>query len=438
MSRAKPAKAVVATTALQAMRPAIVTGAVVIAVFFGGLGSWAAIAPLQSAAVASGVLNVESSRKTIQHLEGGIVEEIFVREGDAVKAGQDLIRLDSTQARAILAQLQNRRETMKALEARLVAERDNRDLVVFNGGQDLEEPSKAVAGEASIFEARRRALESEQSILENRIAQFEEEMTGLRGQISAQGTQLGLIDKELSALEKLLARKLASMQRVIELKRERAEIVGDRNQQLAAIARIKQSIAEEKLKILDLRTARVNEVVEQLREVHTSLSDIDERIVAAADVLARTNVVAPLDGTIVNLRVHTLGGVIGAGEAVMDIVPDQEGLIVDARVNPTDIDSVTPGMQAQVILTAFSRRTVAPLEGIVASVSADRLTDPRTAEPYYLARVRLPDSVLADRDDLALSAGMQAEVMIITGEQTALQYLFRPVEQSFNRAMREQ
>lgn len=425
-------------TALQAMRPIVLAGTAIILVFFVGFGGWAATAPLQSAAVAPGVLSVESYRKTVQHLEGGIVAKIAVHEGQAVTAGQILIQLDTTQVRTNLAQLRIRRAALRALTARLVAERDGHDTIDFTNQESDDNVESAIKGELNIFAARRRALAGEQGILENRIAQFEEEMAGLRGQIGAQGTQLGLIDEELIAQEKMYTRKLTGMQRIIELKRERSEITGNRSQQRAAIARIKQSIEEEKLKILELRTTLLNEVVAQLREVRTSLSDLDERILAAEDVLRRTNIIAPLNGLIVNMQVHTVGGVIGAGESLMDIVPDEERLVVEARVNPIDIDSVVPGMNAEVVLTAFNRRAVAPLTGVVRSVSADRLTEERTGNPYYLARVSLPELIGNADDDLDLSAGMQAEVMIITGEQTAVQYLFRPVQRSFYRAMREQ
>ncbi len=425
-------------TALQAMRPVVIVGATIVLVFFVGFGGWAATAPLQSAAVAPGVLSVESYRKTVQHLEGGIVAKILVQEGQSVSAGQTLIQLDTTQVKANLAQLRIRHEAVRALAARLEAERDGRDEIDFADQNTSKDVSNAIKGELNIFNARRRALAGEQGILENRITQFREEMTGLHGQINAQGTQLKLIDEELAAQEKLFARKLTGMQRIIELKRERSEVSGNRSQQRAAIARIKQSIEEEKLKILELRTTILNEVVAQLREVKTSFSDLDERIHAAEDVLHRTNITAPLNGTIVNLQVHTIGGVIGAGESLMDIVPDEEELVVEARVNPIDIDSVVPGMEAEVVLTAFNRRTVAPLTGVVASVSADRLTDERTGNPYYLARVTLPDIAVTIEKELELSAGMQAEVMIITGEQTTVEYIFRPVQRSFYRAMREQ
>ncbi|NNM01715.1 MAG: HlyD family type I secretion periplasmic adaptor subunit [Gammaproteobacteria bacterium] len=436
----RPDKHATATpgTALDAMRPVARAGLIIVLVFFAGLGSWAAIAPLQSAALGPGVLNVESQRKTLQHLEGGIVGEILVSEGDGVSRGQLLIRLDRTQAKANLAQLEIRHHALRALEARLIAERDGRDDMAPTSPTDNAELAKAIESEINVFSARRRSLEGEEKILRQRILQFEEEIAGLKGQIAAQTTQLKLIDEELNAQKSLYERRLVGMQRIIELKRERSEIIGDRNRERAAIARIKQNIGEEELKILELTTSRLNDSVGQLTEVQTTLADVRERLVAARDVLERTDVTAPLDGHVVDLRVHTVGGVIGAGEALMDIVPLAERLVVDARVNPMDIDSIHPGMTARVVLTAFNRRTVAPVDGVVLSVSADSLTDSRTGAPYYLARVELPEDALAEQAELELSPGMHAEVMIITGEQTALQYLYQPVARSFSRAMREQ
>ncbi|MEM7468678.1 MAG: HlyD family type I secretion periplasmic adaptor subunit [Pseudomonadota bacterium] len=426
-----------AISALPEIRSLIFTGITIILVFFVGLGSWAAVAPLQSAAIAPGVLNVESNRKTIQHLEGGIVAELLVSEGQEVVAGEVLLKLDATQAGANLAQLKNRYVALKVQEARLLAERDGAEEISFENLSGFLNAEEAKAAEIRVFEARRKAIQGEKNILEKRISQFKEEMAGLGGQIRAQSAELKLIAEELEAQQSLFEKKLAGKQRIITLKREKSELLGDRNQQQAAVARIKQNIGEEQLKIIELRTNRINEVVAQLTEVQTALADIDERLVAAEDIHTRTDIIAPLDGTIVDLKIHTVGGVVGPGEALMDIVPTKAQLIVHGRVNPIDIDAINVGMQAQVVLTAFNRRTVAPAKGEVVSISADRLTDPRSGVPYYLARVKLDEEFVSDNDSLSLSAGMQAEVMIITGEQTPIEYLFKPVVRSFYRAMRE-
>lgn len=428
-------------SALASMRGIVVAGITIILTFFVGLGSWAAIAPLQSAAIAPGVLNVESNRKTIQHLEGGIVAELLVSEGQEVLAGETLLRLDATQSGASVAQLRNRYLSLKLREARLISERDDAASINFPSIHNvaIDDPNylELIEAERRVFEARLAAMSGEKGILEKRISQYKEEMSGLYGQISAETNQLALIAEEMADQQSLYTKKLVGKQRITTLKRERSEIVGERNRQQAEVARIKQNIGEQELKILELRTNRTNEVVAELSEVQTSIADIQERLVAATDVHTRTDIVAPLDGTIVDLKIHTKGGVVGAGEALMDIVPTKAQLIVHGRVNPIDIDAIHVGMTAEVVLTAFNRRTVAPLQGEVVSISADRLTDPRSGAAYYLARVKLPAESTQLSEDLSLSAGMQAEVMIITGEQTPLEYLFKPVARSFYRAMRE-
>ena len=247
-----------------------------------------------------------------------------------------------------------------------------------------------------------------------------------------------VLREELGAQETLVEKKLTGAQRLLELRREEAAIAGNRSRHVAAIARVKQNIAEEKLKILELNTNRLNEVVAQLRETQTLILDLSERIRAAEDVLARTLIRSPLTGTIVNLRIHTVGGVVARGEPLMEIVPLGERLVIQAQVDTADIDSVYPGLVAQIRLTAFNQRHLKPIEGNVVSVSADRLTDERTGVPYYLAQIELTDESLAELGDLELYPGMQAEVMIVTGARTALDYILRPVTRSFDRALREE
>ena len=424
------------------MRPVLLVGGALIGLFFGGLGAWATLAPLDSAAIASGVLSVEGNRKTIQHLEGGIVAGIEVREGDVVEAGQVLLRLDETQSRAILEQLRTRHQAASALEARLIAERDGRTQIDFPAELTAGDPHPKIAetlvGETNIFAARRQSLDGQAAILEQRVAQYQEEIEGLEGQIVAESTQLKLLREELEAQETLVEQKLTGTQRLLELRREEAEIAGNRSRHIASIARVKQSIAEEKLKILELDTTRINEVVEELRETQTMIFDLTERIRAAEDVLARTIIRSPLADTIVNLQIHTVGGVVAQGEPLMDIVPRGERLVVQARVDTADIDSVHPGLIAQIRMTAFNHRHLKPIEGNVVSVSADRLTDERTGVPYYLARIELSEKSLSGLDDITLYPGMQAEVMIVTGERTALEYILRPITRSFDRALREE
>ena len=285
-----------------------------------------------------------------------------------------------------------------------MAERDGMQKIQFPPQllAERENPkiAETIQGEENIFAARRRALNGEAQILAQRIAQFEKEIEGLNGQIVSEATQLDLIDQEIVGLEALVEQKLSGKQRLLELKRDRAEVAGLRSRHLSAIAQVQQNIAEEQLKILELDTRHINEVVEQLRETQTQRFDISERLRAADDILSRTHIDSPLDGIVVDLQVHTVGGVITPGASVMDIVPVDERLIIEAQVDPADIDSVHPGLTAQVVLTAFNRRNVPPIEGTVVFVSADRLTDPRSGLPYFLARIVLPDDPHPNNDNL--------------------------------------
>lgn len=367
---------------------------------------------------------------------------IAVKEGEAVDAGQVLVQLDETQPRAVLAQLTTRFQAASALQARLVAERDGKDAIKFPVTLTVDkanpEVMEIIVGETNIFTARRQSLEGQAAILGQRVAQFREEIEGLEGQIMAESTQLGLLTEERQAQETLVEKKLTSTERLLALRREEVEIAGNRSRHVTAIARVKQNIAEEKLKILELDTNHINEVVKEIRETQTLIFDLSERIRAAQDVLSRTLIRSPLPGTIVNLQIHTIGGVIARGEMLMEIVPLGGRLVILARVDTADIDSVNPGLLAQFRLTAFNQRHLKPIEGDVVSVSADRLTDERTGVPYYLAKIELTHESLSDLDELELYPGMQAEVMIVTGERTTLEYILRPVTRSIERALREE
>ena len=270
------------------------------------------------------------------------------------------------------------------------------------------------------------------------MAQFSEEIKGLSSEIASQDTQLELIAEESGAVAQLVAKGLAQKPRLLGLKRQSAEIEGARSRNRARIARVKQSIGEAHLRISELSTALINEVVQELRDVQTDLSDLTERIRAAEDVMRRTDILAPLAGTIVGLQVHTRGGVIAPGSPLMDIVPKDDRLIIEAQVDPNDIDVVHSGLPAQVRLTAFNQRHLAPIDGHVVSVSADRFTDERTGAGYFLARIELDAAGLEALEDVALYPGMQAEVMIVTGARTAFDYLTKPLATSLRRAFREE
>ena len=419
----------------------MVFGVVVLVLFLGGFGAWAMLAPLESAAIAKGVLNVSGKRKTVQHLEGGIVGEILIGEGDVVAAGQTLIALDDTRARTSFSRLQGQYHSAAALKARLEAERDGSAQVVYpewlRQAAGEEETDDFVATQDRIFQARARSLDTHKAIYNQQIAQLREEAAGLKEEVEAQNREIALLEEEIVGIQALVKKGLEGKQRLLALQRRQAQIEGGRALNKARIARVGQRIGETRLLIAEIGNERMSEVVAELREVEAGMSDLRERTSAARHVLSRTRITAPVAGTVVNLRVFTHGGVIGDGDALLDIVPAGEELVIEARVEPTDIDTVYADLPAQVRITAFSHLTTPILSGTVLQVSADRLVDRRTGAPYYEARVVL-DPEQPALADLKLQPGMPAEVMILTGERTAMDYLLKPIVTSIRRSLREQ
>jgi len=423
-------------------RRSVLVGTTIILIFFGIFGAWAVFAPLDSAAIASGKLAVENNRKVVQHLEGGIVKEILVRDGEAVKTGQPLIRLVSIQPRAQLQLIRGQRNALLARAARLRAERDGNVGLSFpeelTAQGDDSRVQETMLGQLNIFAARRDAIEGKRQILGQRVAQFREEIAGIEAQIWSADEQLVLIEDELTGLQTLFAKGLTPKSRILELQRRKAEIQGERGQNLSAIARAKQNITEAEIRIFELRTEQVSEVVSELREVEIELLAVQERLGSAEDVQRRTDVVSPADGVIVDMQITNVGAVIQPDERLLDVVPGNEKLVIDARVAPTDIDVVYPGLPAQVRLVAFNQRITPTVEGAVTSVSADSLIDEATGESYFTARIEISNPDDPTLDGLVLLPGMPAEVLIRTGARTLLQYLLSPVQQSFTRSLTEQ
>ena len=358
-----------------------------------------------------------------------------------VASGQVLVQLDHTRPQATLDLLRGRRMAASALEARLIAERDGNDGIAFSEwlstSHEGEKAQDIMDDELRIFEVRRESLSGQVVILEQRIAQFDEEIKGLEGQITAEDSQIALITEESEAVKGLFEKGLAQKPRLLALQRRTWEIEGSRSEHKAEIARARQSIGEARLRITELETAIVNEVVQQLRDVQSEQFDLAERIRAAGDVLDGTTIRAPIAGTVVDLKVHTLQGVIAPGTPILDIVPSGDRLVIETRIHPDDIDVVHPGMQAKVLFTAFSRRNSIPADGTITFVSADHLTDELTGVKNFLTKVVLADDVEAALDGVALYPGMQAEVMILTGSRTALDYFLKPITRSLERAFRE-
>ncbi|EKV29247.1 hypothetical protein C882_0554 [Caenispirillum salinarum AK4] len=416
-------------------------------VFFGGLGTWAAVAPLAGAAVAPGVVSPDGHRKTVQHLEGGILRAIHVREGQAVQAGEPLVTLEDTRALAEYRELRERILHLTATEARLTAEQADAAAIAWPDAlasppaeDDAATATTARAGEKALFDSRRAARQGRERILSRRVAQLDEEITGLRQVIAAQEEQVALIAEEIANVEQLYRSGLERLPRLLALKRQQADIRAEMAANRASIARNGQKIGETEMERLTLRQQDHERVSEELTRVRAELARLRSQAPSRADVLARRLVRAPIDGRVMNVRVTTeAGGVLGAGEPILDIVPEAARLVVEARVKPVDIDTVRPGMAARVVLTAYRQRSMPQIVGTLRSISADRLTDEASGEPYFLARVEVDPEALetAGGEDVRLMAGMPADVMILTGTRTMLDYLIQPLAESVRRSFRE-
>jgi membrane fusion protein, epimerase transport system len=419
-------------------------GLAVMVLFFGGLGGWAAYAPLNGAVVAPGVVKVEGNRKTIQHLDGGIVKELRVKEGDRVEAGQTVIVLDNTQQRAAVTMLTQQHDAYRAQQARLLAERDEAPNIAFPPDLLARRDQPAVAaildGEAKQFAVRRTALAGQVAVLKQRIEQLQEQIGAAQAQETSQKEQLVLIREQLKDQRYLMERGLTQRPRVLELERTASAIVGQAGEIAGNIAKARQSIGEVEMQIAQAKNDRMTDIAKDLRDTQDKLLDLPPKLQAAADVLYRTELRSPYSGYVVGLSVFSIGGVIGKGEKVMDIVPKRDELTVEANVNVDDIHDVRPGMRAEVHLTAYKQRVLPVIHGEVTQVSADRLTDPKTNAPYYTALVRVDESELADAKvakDVELYPGMSASVIIPTRERTALDYLLGPVIASFDQSFRQ-
>jgi HlyD family type I secretion membrane fusion protein len=421
--------------------PYVLAGALIIFAMFGALGTWSALTPLSGAVIAPGVVTVYSKRKTIQHLEGGIVAQILVRDGDHVDHGQLLIRLADTRARANLAVLNSRLDVLRARDARLKAERNRRFRIEFPEIllARREEPgiTQILGSEAELFSARQNALEGEIKILEQRIAQLDQQILGLGAQQQANEAQISLIEEELRGLRELYEKGYVSKTRILELERRQQELKGERGRSIAEMARAREGVGEAELQIIQVRNRFREDVATELHEVQSDMLDLQERYVAAADELQRLEVRAPQSGIVVGLDVHTVGAVISPGQPILDIVPHEDELIIEAQVAPRDIDKVSIGLEAVVRLSAFDLRSTPELLGTVFATSADRLIEDASREPYYLVGARIPDSELQKLRDFELVPGMPAEVFITTGERTALSYLIKPLADGLARAFRD-
>ena len=378
----------------------------------------------------------------MQHLEGGIVRDILVRDGSVVHAGEPLILLEDVQARAGFDVLQARFLTLAATQARLLAEQSGGTGVRFPDWlieATTAQPAalEAMVAQRAMFDARAKALADRKGILRQRVEQLRQEIAGLEAQIGADGRQIALIDEEIQGVEQLYRKGLERKARLLALQRTRAEIDGNRAERRARIAQAQQAIGEAELQILAQDTAQLEAINEEASRIQSEFAEIEQRVAASRDVLERTVIAAPVDGTVVALRMRTPGGVIRPGEPVLEIVPAKEELLIDARVSPMDIDVVRQGLSARVVLPAFQQRELPQITGRVRQVAADASADPQTGKPFFEVRIEIDPVQLAGLESPELTPGMPAEVYITTGERTALDYLLGPFYDSLRRAFRE-
>lgn len=421
------------------IRKHVVFATLVMSMLGFGVGGWAATANLSGAVIAPGTFVVERNVKKVQHSYGGIVSEISVKNGDRVKHGDTLIRLDATQIRAELGVITSQLIELEARRIRLSAERDNLEAIpparsTMEGRPEFE---ASLEGEIRLFSDNKRSRESQKQQLFLRIDQLKEEITGLSAQRDAKAGELKLIRQELEQVSLLHKKGLTPVSRVYAMEREEKRLSGEHGGLVAQIARANGQISEIHVQIILLdETARV-QAQRELRSIEAKHSELVEREVAAKDKATRVEIKAPQSGIVHELSTHTIGGVITAAEQIMIIVPEEDDLTIQAHISPTDVDQVLVGREAKLRLSAFNQQTTPELSGHVINVSADVTIDPKNGHSYYVARLAMDDKSRRTVGDLKLVPGMPVEVFMSTGERTALSYLAKPFTDQIQRAFRE-
>jgi HlyD family secretion protein len=409
----------------------LMIGFAAVLLLVGGLGGWAATSNLAGAVLAAGTVVVDSNVKKVQHQTGGVVAEIRVRDGDRVAAGDLVIRLDETIMRANLGIIVSQLNELAVRQARLKAERDGAASVEIPrtlAGRDAEpDIAEIIAGESALFVSRGTARAGQKAQLGERISQLREEISGLEAQQRAKAKEFDLSGLELREIEKLWAKNLVPLNKLIALQRDAARIEGERAQLIAAAARAKGQIAESELQIIQVDRDMQTEVNRDLREIQGKNAELIERRVAAEDQLKRIDICSPQSGIVHQLAVHTVGGVITPGEPIMLIVPEGDALVIEAKIAPQDIDHVRSGQQAFVRFTAFNQRTTPEFKGEVLRVAADLTKEAQTNQAYFLSRITLPEAEMKRLGLLKLVPGMPAEVFIKTSDRTAISYLLKPL-----------
>ncbi len=417
-------------------------GLAVVVLLLGGMGSWAVVTKLAGAVIAPGTLVVENNVKKVQHPTGGVVKELRVTEGDKVAAGDLLIALDGTQTRANLEIILGGLDELTARKARLEAESEGTEQVTFPAEltSRAHEPDlkKILSGEQTLFELRKAERIGQKRLLRERIAQLGQEVEGLTAQAAAKEREIVLVAKELAGTQQLYRQGLMTLSRLTDLERTAARLDGERAQLVAGTAEAKGKIAEMELEIIQIDQKLRSEVGAQLADLRTKLSELAERRTAARDQLDRLAITAPQSGTVQELTVHTIGGVVQAAETLMLIIPSSTALAVDARIAPGEVDRVLVGQKVALRFSTFNQRTTPEIDGRLARVSADVLEDERTGLSYYTARIDISADQLDKLGMVKLLPGMPVETFIATEERTVLSYLLKPLSDQVLHAFRQQ
>ncbi|HEX4409487.1 MAG TPA: HlyD family type I secretion periplasmic adaptor subunit [Xanthobacteraceae bacterium] len=423
------------------IRRHVIAGAVLVAVLVFGVGGWASTAQISGALIAQGSLVVDSNVKKVQHPTGGVVGKLFVRDGDHVKAGDMLLRLDDTVTRANLAIVTKGLNELYARKARLSAERDGENTVAMPkelvDRQDDPEVKEAFGSERKLFDLRRQDRLGQKKQLQERITQLQQQISGLTAQQAAKDKEISLIEQELQGVRDLYAKNLVQLNRLTSLERDEARLEGERGQLVAQGAEAKGKIAEIQLQIIQVDQDLFSDVAKEMREIDGKIGEYVERKVTAEDQLKRVEIRAPQDGTVFQSTANTVGGVVTAGDPIMLIVPQSDNLLVEVKVDPKDIDQVQYDQPVVLRFSSFNVRTTPEINGKVVRIAADTSTDQRTGQSYYLVRISMTDDELRRLGDVKLTPGMPVEAFIQTGERTMLSYLIKPLHEQLMHSFRE-
>ncbi|KZK87191.1 Type I secretion system membrane fusion protein PrsE [Pseudovibrio sp. Ad13] len=419
----------------------LICAGLLVVILVGGVGLWGGLMEIRGAIIAPGTIVVETNTKNVQHMEGGIVRSIMVTDGDTVDAGDTLLRLDDTVTRANLAVVTKQLDNLYSQEARLIAERDGEEEILFSTRATDDAHSQVLntiqEGQRRMMVAKTKNLRGRQDQMRAQIQQYRKQIDGLSQQRDAKEIEISLIDGELEDLNKLLAKRLVTESRVTALKREKTKLQGEYGDFIAQVAKTEEAIAERNIQIMQIEEDVLTKTLEQLQQVRAEVAQLEEKKIAAQDQLMRMEIKSPQSGTVHDLTIHTIGGVIAPGEVLMQVVPREDVLVIEAQVQPIDVDQLTPNQEATIRLPSFDQRTTPELTAQVKTISPDLLEDPKTGLSFYMAELTISEDQLDKLGGKNLVPGMPVEAFIQTENRTVVSYIMKPMVDQIAHAMRE-